>query len=148
MDMIARLLQEAVDKYNLWASVKGRDYDYILAHNDLKGIFYNKLISILSDNKSILQQVDVGYLDSRGRWIRNFLFTTDIHCQFVKECYLKKIAFTPFTGTMYGSLKARQYILSMLIEHQDSINYSTKIECSKAIVDDIVEQIKNYKHVK
>jgi hypothetical protein len=148
MDTIARLLQEAIDSYNVWASVKGKQHDYIKDHNDLKGIFYNKLISILSANKSLLKDADAGYLDSKGRWIRNYLLTTDIYCQFVEGSYLKKICFLPYHGSTYGSYKVKQRILEMLIGQQDNVDYNTKTECSMAIANDIVEQVKKYKHVK
>lgn len=77
----SEILQTTVKNYNLWASKKENKYNPEKCYADLRGIFYNKLCSLIQENGSPLKQ-------SSKHTLGRFLIPDDLICDFNKDCIL------------------------------------------------------------
>lgn len=130
-------LQEAVDSYNRWADYKGENYDVEKAYGDIRGIFFNRLITELRQIPSFRTKV--------ARF-RRILIPEDLICTFIRGSFL-----TNLTVKCSGGYTDHERVdlLKTLALSSDIVRYHQNLyKVSPDSLDPItaiVEQVKAYK---
>jgi hypothetical protein len=130
-----KILQNAINDYNVWASQKAKGYDPVKSYTDLRGIFFNKLRQSINNS---------GYKDMMNTASRHYsrtLYPEDINCQFNEVGYLAGLS---FLSPAKHSNQDRIIALSLLTDSLGYIIFETHSEDVCYQLKQITESISQF----
>ena len=131
---VGEALQEAIKDYNAWAIKSAKGYHHERAYRDLKGIFYNKLITRMRETEGF----STHYRHSYGKTIES----SDFVCYFSDSCILTNLSidtYNPYIG------EARQKLMKELAWQVYNITFDALPGPIEYRIAAIVNEIKAYK---
>lgn len=127
--------QEAIKDYNTWAASKSKGYDAANSYGELRGIFFNKLITQL-------REVEGFQVKHRAYYGRSII-PEDLYCQFGSLCGLESAIVSPPSHSGVGD--ARVTLLLGLSEAAKEAVYDVLQSQIEYDLAGIVNRIKAYK---